>query len=156
MPNREDREVHGDTPEDSLNTDQELAAVDPDALMAAVEAETPDLPEDAAASAEPESADSEVTEESGEAVLAPRIHPSAARGVTEEDLAEGRAEHGQFYIGLWGQGEHAKPIFGCPYCHYNVLKEGDLDANGDIELHILKKIDMGSVPHQAALVVEEE
>lgn len=96
---------------------------------------------------EPDSADEPNEEQDEEEPEASTVHPSAAAGTTEETFAVGRAEHGQYFIGMWG--EH--PNFGCPFCSY-----ASLDLAGDIELHILSMIESGDLNHMAALELKGE
>lgn len=75
------------------------------------------------------------------------VHPSAPAGtVKDKDLEAGRKEHGEFFIGMWGD----KPNFGCPYCSYSTLN------NGEVELHVLSMIDSGNLEHMAALQLQQE
>lgn len=56
------------------------------------------------------------------------------------------ADPGEYYVGLWS----GKPNYGCPYCLFATL-----EGNGRVELHILEKIDQGSIRHQKALELHE-
>lgn len=58
------------------------------------------------------------------------------------------ADPGQYYVGLWS----GLPLFGCPYCPYTSLASDGGD--GQIELHILYRIDAGDIKHRKALETE--
>lgn len=58
------------------------------------------------------------------------------------------ADPGQYYVGLWS----GLPLFGCPFCPYTSLASDGGD--GQIELHILYRIDAGDIKHRKALETE--
>lgn len=58
------------------------------------------------------------------------------------------ADPGQYYVGLWS----GLPLFGCPFCPYTCLESDGGD--GQIELHILYRIDAGNEAHRKALDTE--
>lgn len=73
------------------------------------------------------------------------VHPAASVEVRRATLDT--SEYGKYFIGMWGP----KPNFGCPYCPY-----ASIEGEGDVELHILSKIDSGDLKHMAALELEGE
>jgi hypothetical protein len=101
-------------------------------------------------SPEPPTEDELLAEEE-EAPAPSTIHPSAPAGTTneDEDLAAGREEHGEYFIGLW----NGIPNFGCPYCSFSTIEQG---GNGLVELHTLAMIDSGELKHMAALQLKGE
>lgn len=99
------------------------------------------------AASEAEEADAALGEEEKEEF---RIHPSAAigdLGIAPEGVQQ------EFFIGMWGP----KPNYGCPYCSYATLSSTDdgEDGHGQIELHVLSKIDAGDFVHRQALIPKE-
>lgn len=87
---------------------------------------------------EPEQTKEAATDEP-EALAPSAVHPAAAAGFTEADVDPAK---GEFYIGMW----NSYPNYGCPYCFYS-----SIDGSGDIELHILSKIDSGDINHRKYL-----
>jgi hypothetical protein len=93
-------------------------------------------PDDADSVVDPPSAESEPVET--------RVHPSAA--VNETPVAPEGVDP-EYFIGMWAKGI---PLYGCPYC-----PQSTIDGPGDIELHILAKIDAGDFNHRKALEPKE-
>lgn len=103
------------------------------------------LPQDVPPEDEPATTEDQHTEEDAATDDAPEapapssVHPAAAPGFEEADV---NPEMGQFFIGMW----YTKPNYGCPYCAY-----ASIEGSGDVELHILSKIDSGDIKHRVYL-----
>lgn len=132
-------------PENSVDVDEQPTEPTP-----ATESASMSSDEDTAAKIVEVLGAKEAEESVEEEVQPSTVHPSAAAGTTEEDLAEGRTEYGQYFIGMFTEG---KPCFGCPYCSWSTI---DGDGSGAVEMHIFEQLNAGNIRHMEGLNRSQE
>jgi hypothetical protein len=78
--------------------------------------------------------------------LEPELEPEPALPAVDEESPFPLADPGEYYIGLWAN----YPNYGCPYCMYTTI-----EGSGAVELHILTRLDQGSVTHLKVLDIKK-